>query len=126
MSWQFTSDRPIYTQLIEQITIMIIRGTFAPGSRLPSVRDMAAEAKVNPNTMQRALADLEASGLIYTERTNGKFVSGDNALIEHHKQQLATLRIDNFFKDMADLAIDWRQSLQLAAATKEKVGISHE
>ncbi len=126
MSWQFTNDRPIYTQLIEQITIMIIRGTFAPGSRLPSVRDMAAEAKVNPNTMQRALADLEAIGLIYTERTNGKFVSGDNALIEHHKQQLATLRIENFFKDMADLAIDWQQSLQLAAATKEKVGISHE
>ena len=71
MAWQFEHDRPIYTQLLEQIRMLIISGVYPIGSRLPSVRDLAAEAAVNPNTMQKALSELERSGLIYSQRTSG-------------------------------------------------------
>ena len=66
MTWELKNDRPIYAQLIEQIKLRIISGFYRPGERLPSVRDMAAEAAVNPNTMQRALSELERDGLLYT------------------------------------------------------------
>ena len=64
MQWQFSNDAPIYTQLIQQVKVGIVTGAFPPGERLPSVRDLATEAGVNPNTMQRALAELERDGLI--------------------------------------------------------------
>ena len=69
MQWQFSNDAPIYTQLIQQVKVGIVTGAYPPGERLPSVRDMATEAGVNPNTMQRALAELERDGLVYSQRT---------------------------------------------------------
>ena len=69
MTWQFDNDRPIYTQLLEQILFLIVSGQYPPGSKLPSVRDLASEASVNPNTMQRALTELERSGLIYSGKS---------------------------------------------------------
>ena len=78
MQWQFSNDAPIYTQLIQQVKVGIVTGAFPPGERLPSVRDMATEAGVNPNTMQRALAELERDGLVYSQRTAGRFVTEDN------------------------------------------------
>ena len=77
MKWQFSNDAPIYSQLIEQIKVGIVSGAFPPGERLPSVRDLATEAGVNPNTMQRALAELERDGLVYSQRTAGRFVTED-------------------------------------------------
>ena len=77
MAWDLKSDRPIYTQLVEQIELMICSGIYPAGSKLPSVRDFAKEAGVNPNTMQRALAKLEEDGLVNTNRTSGKFVTED-------------------------------------------------
>ena len=74
MTWHFENDRPIYTQLLEQIRLRIISGIYAAGSRLPSVRELAGEASVNPNTMQKALSELEQSGIIYSQRTSGRFV----------------------------------------------------
>ena len=75
MNWQFSNDAPIYAQLIGQIRAGIVSGAFSPGERLPSVRDLAAEAGVNPNTMQRALTELEREGIVHSQRTAGRFVT---------------------------------------------------
>jgi DNA-binding transcriptional regulator YhcF (GntR family) len=120
MTWQFAADRPIYSQLVEHLSIFIINGRYAAGSRLPSVRDLAAEAKVNPNTMQRALAELENRGLVYAERTSGRFVTEDSKMIQQTKQELAKERIEQFFAAMESLGIDRQQALSLAAAGKER------
>ena len=77
MAWNLDSDRPIYAQLLERIELQIVSGTYGPGDKLPSVRELAAEASVNPNTMQKAFAELERSGLIVTKRTSGRFVTED-------------------------------------------------
>lgn len=81
MKWQISNDAPVYAQLIEQIQVGIASGVFAPGERLPSVRDLATEAGVNPNTMQRALAELERQGLVYSQRTAGRFVTEDHKMV---------------------------------------------
>ena len=75
MTWKLDSDRPIYAQLLELIQMRIISGHYPAGSRLPSVRELAAEAGVNPNTMQKAFSELERNGLIWTQRTAGRFVT---------------------------------------------------
>ena len=77
----FDNERPIYLQLMEMIKIQIISGKIKPGEKLPSVRDYAHEVKVNPNTVQKALTELERENLIYTERTNGKYVTDNSSLI---------------------------------------------
>ena len=81
MEYNFDNERPIYIQLVEMLKIEIISGRIKSGEKLPSVRDFAMKAKVNPNTMQKALSELERENLIYTERTNGKYVTDDNNLI---------------------------------------------
>ena len=81
MNWQFSNDAPIYAQLIGQIRAGIVSGAFSPGERLPSVRDLAMEAGVNPNTMQRALTELERDGLVYSQRTSGRYVTEDQTAI---------------------------------------------
>ena len=80
MEFQFDNERPIYIQLVQQLRIAVVSGAFLPGSRLPSVRELALTAKVNPNTMQKALTELEGEGLVFTERTNGKFVTTDSGV----------------------------------------------
>ena len=77
MSFNFNNGRPIYIQLLEQLQVLIVSGNINTGERISSVRDLALEYKVNPNTVQKALQELESLGLIYTERTNGKFVTND-------------------------------------------------
>ena len=119
MAWQFAADRPIYSQLVEHLSIFIINGRYPAGSRLPSVRDLAEEAKVNPNTMQRALAELENTGLVYSERTSGRFVTEDEELIKSVKQKLAEKRIAQFFSDMESLGIDYGQTLTMAQERRE-------
>jgi len=120
MAWQFAADRPIYSQLVEHLSIFIINGRYPAGSRLPSVRDLAAEAKVNPNTMQRALAGLESMGLVYAERTSGRYVTEDTGMIQSTKEELAQKRIEQFFAEMESLGLDRQQALSLAAAGKER------
>ena len=88
MAWQFDSDRPIYAQLVEQIQRLILSGAYPPGSKLPSVRELAAQAAVNPNTMQKALAELETDGLLFTQRTAGRFVTEDGEAIQQLRRQL--------------------------------------
>ena len=102
----FDSDQPIYIQLVEQLELYIISGKIPPGEKLPSVRDLAMQAQVNPNTMQRALVELEDDGLIYTERTNGKYITDDVKLIQKHRQKFASERIEKFLSEMSELGVD--------------------
>ena len=82
MTWKFDNDKPIYLQLVEELKLKIISNELSAGSKLPSVREFAAEAGVNPNTMQRALAELEGQQLVFTKRTSGRFVTEDDAYIQ--------------------------------------------
>ncbi|MEA4902908.1 GntR family transcriptional regulator [Desulfitobacterium sp.] len=100
MPWELKSDRPIYSQLIEQIELKIFSSVYPLGSKLPSVRDMAQEAAVNPNTMQRALAKLEEDGLIITHRTSGRTVTEDAGMVQKAKTQLAREQITEFLEKM--------------------------
>lgn len=104
---------------MSEISNRIIKGKYSPGEKLPSVRDLAAEAAVNPNTMQRALAALESSGLIYTERTSGRFVTEDESLIEKAKLELAKGNINKFFSGMAELGFTNDESIAMASEMKE-------
>lgn len=113
MNWEFSNDAPIYTQLILQIKVRIVAGIFPPGERLPSVRDLATEAGVNPNTMQRALTELERDGLVYSQRTTGRFVTEDRTMIEAAKRGLAERQIRVFVAAMRQLGYEKEEILTL-------------
>lgn len=112
MKFNFDNNTPIYVQIVEQIKIAIISGNLKPGQRLPSVRDLALESKVNPNTMQKALLELEETGLIYTERTNGKFITEDTALILSFKKKYADELSVNFLRNMQNIGYDSLSALK--------------
>lgn len=121
MPWELNNDRPIYLQLMEKIQQDIISGTFKPGDKLPSVRDLAMEASVNPNTMQKALSELERSGLVYSQRTSGRFITEDESLIRQLKSQLATEHIRDFFEKMKQLGFPNEETLTLIEQTMKEV-----
>ena len=103
MEWNFENDRPIYIQLVEKLKLAIVAGEYPAGERLLSVRDLAIEIKANPNTVQRALVDLEQTGLIYTQRTNGKFVTEDKKLVQKIREELAKETFSKFQENMKQL-----------------------
>lgn len=111
MSFDFNNNIPIYLQLVEQIKRDIISGKISAGERLPSVRDLALQLKVNPNTAQKALAELESIGLVFTERTNGKFVTEDNSLIETCKQEYADMLTKEYIEKMEKIGLDEKEVL---------------
>ena len=113
MQWQFSNDAPIYTQLIWQVKVGIVTGAFPPGERLPSVRDLATEAGVNPNTMQRALAELERDGLVYSQRTAGRFVTEDDTMIDAAKRSLAGRHVKTFLEAMLRLGFRREEIIDL-------------
>lgn len=113
MPWDLKPDRPIYTQLIEQIELKICSGVYPLGSKLPSVRDLAQEASVNPNTMQRALAKLEENGLLYTNRTSGRYVTEDVKMVQKVKDKLAHELIQEFLQNMKRLGIDEKEIVSI-------------
>ena len=106
MAWDFKNGVPIYSQIMDNLKIQIASGALPPGSRLPSVRDLAAGAGVNPNTMQRALAQLEAEGLVYTQRTNGRFVTEDTEKMTHLRHALSETYIQEMFESLQALGMD--------------------
>lgn len=121
MQWKLSDDRPIYVQLMETITAAIVSGTLAAGSRLPSVREMAAQAGVNPNTMQRALAELERDGLLYSQRTAGRFVTDQSDRITQKRKELAMQQIRIFLSSMKEMGYTSEQTLNLIQqAVKEE------
>lgn len=123
MEWTFRNDLPIYSQLVEKIKLGIISGALPPGSRLNSVRDLAMEAGVNPNTMQRALQELEREGLVYSQRTAGRFVTEDGAVIDNAKRLLAEGQVQSFLAAMGELGYD-RDGI-IALLKEEKEGNEH-
>ena len=105
MPWELSNDRPIYLQLMERIQMDIVSDKYHAGDKLPSVRDLAIEAAVNPNTMQKALSELERVGLVYSQRTSGRF--------KELKQHLANEHILEFFEKMKQLGFREEEALQL-------------
>ena len=103
MPWDWDNERPIYLQLMDRIQQDIVAGTYKPGDKIPSVRDLALEAAVNPNTMQRALAQLEADGLVSTNRTAGRTVTEDSTSVEQVRQNLAEDKMELYVTGMATL-----------------------
>ncbi len=106
MEWNIRSDLPIYSQLVDLFRQRIASGALPPGERLASVRDLATEAGVNPNTMQRALQELERQGLVFSQRTNGRFVTEDVQIIDASKKALARSQIESFLGAMEKLGYD--------------------
>ena len=121
MAWEFKDDRPIYTQLLEQIQRMIISGKYKPGDRLPTVRDLASEAAVNPNTVQRALTELERIGLVYSQRTSGRMITDDESKIAEIKEKMAEDLIKKFCSNMKELGYSKKEIIELL----EKIGFKN-
>lgn len=113
MIWTFKDDRPIYSQLVELIKIGIASSEWQPGSKLPSVRDLAEEAGVNPNTMQRALSDLERDGLVYSKRTSGRYITEDNDMIDSVRKTIAEENINSFLDSMKKLGFTPEETLEV-------------
>lgn len=120
MAWNLDSDRPIYTQIVEKIQMQIVSGFYHPGDKLPSVRELAAEASVNPNTMQKAFAELERNGLIITQRTSGRTVTEDIEMIKGIQLELAKESIREFFKKMEELGYDKAEIIALIESAADE------
>ena len=128
MTWDFKSDQPIYRQLMDALRMRIVNGTYPPGERIPAVRELAMEAGVNPNTMQRALAELEREGLLISQRTSGRFVTDDQDLMQALRVNMAREYIAEMFEmlrrlglspEQSNAAIDKFQEEQAAVAGRE-------
>ena len=113
MDWTIENDRPIWLQLYEQLTLRIVTGEYPKGGRVPTVRELAAEAGVNPNTMQRALAHLEEQGLVITNRTAGRQVTEDEDQIKAVRLQLAQKKIADFLQGMGVLGFTEGEAIAL-------------
>ena len=120
MNWNIRNDAPVYTQLVDQIARAIILGQFPPGSKLPSVRDFASDAGVNPNTMQRAITQLETLGLVTTNRTLGRTVTENAGALEEMRRRLAVECTENFFKEMGALGYSRGEAADMAQAERKK------
>lgn len=116
MAWQFDGQRPLYLQICEKITYAIVSGRYRTGERFPAVRELAMEAAVNPNTMQKALAELERQGILVSERTAGRCVTDDEALIERQRQALAQTSVQVFLENMERLGYTPAEVVELLSA----------
>lgn len=124
MAWTLDSDRPIYAQLMERLKTDIVSGVYPAGARLPSVRELAATAAVNPNTMQKAFAELERTGLIKTMRTSGRIVTEDTIMINQTRKELAMEQVDQFLTRMSKLGFEKQEIIELLCA--QEGGHIHE
>lgn len=121
MPWELKSDRQIWLQLAETLTERIVSGQYPPGIRIPSVRDLAAEAGVNPNTMQRALSYLEDSALVSAQRNSGRYVTEDEELISFTRRKLALAELQKFYEKMAQLGFSEEEITALYKEKEESV-----
>ena len=122
MAWQFNSNRPIYQQIVDEIELRILNGTYEMGMRLPSVRDLAVLAAVNPNTMQRALAELEEMGLVTTQRNTGRTVTTDETAVSRARDIKADLLAETFMMQMQALGLSRKEVLERLAKGENKEG----
>ena len=114
MPWNLDNNRPIYLQLVERIQMDIVSGVYHAGDKLPSVRELAADAAVNPNTMQKAFTELERSGLVYTQRTNGRYITEDQERISRVREELARECTQSYLSNIRRLGYEREQALALA------------
>ena len=120
MKWNLDSDRPIFSQIMEIIQKDIVSGVLQPGEKLPSVRNLAADASVNPNTVQKAFSELERMGLVYSQRTTGKFITEDVRMIEETKKEMAKTLISSFLNNMEQLGFTKEEALALTKRAGEE------
>lgn len=113
MAWNFNDERPIYLQIMEHIQLMIISDIYKAGEKLPSVRDMASDASVNPNTMQKALTELERTGLVFSQRTTGRFITEDVNMIKEIRNNLAKDQIEKFLYNMKKIGYTKEDTIKL-------------
>jgi DNA-binding transcriptional regulator YhcF (GntR family) len=113
MSWNFNDSTPIYQQIMEQIKLRIISGMYPVGEKLPSVRDIASEAAVNPNTMQKALTELEKTGLLYSQRTAGRFITEDREMIKDMQINLAKEQVEKFLLSMKSIGFTKQEAISM-------------
>lgn len=111
MLWELTNDRPLYIQLIEHIKLLILSGEYEAGQPFPSVRELALNANVNPNTMQRALAELEREGLLINERTNGRKITGNTSMIQAMREDLANAKLFQLKEELGKLGFSGEEQL---------------
>ncbi len=117
MAWEFSKDKPIYMQIIENIQMSIISGEFKAGDKLLPVREMAAMAAVNPNTMQRALQELEKMGLVFSKRTSGRFITEDTHMVEELKENFAKRQIIDFYEKMKSIGLTKQEIINYVEKT---------
>ena len=122
MSWEIKSGLPIYTQLVEELKRRIVSGQYEPGEKLLPVRELAQEAKVNPNTMQKALAELERQNLVYAVRTTGRYITEDIQLIEQTKDEFARSHVQTYYKEMSTLGYEKQDMVRMITEYNEEDG----
>lgn len=120
MDWNFIEGKPIYTQIVDIIRTKIAAGDFAPGSKLPSVRDLAVNAGVNPNTVQRALAELEHMKLVYSERTNGRFVTKDEDIMKELHKELSQTYVEELVAKLLSIGMTKEEIINAVANCIER------
>ncbi len=106
MAWNLSSDRPIFLQIMEKIKVDIVSGKYQPGQKIPSVRELASEAAVNPNTMQKALTELERENLVFSQRTSGRFITEDEQMIQVLRMEMAREKVTDFLASMRELGFE--------------------
>ena len=120
MVYEFDNDKPIYKQLVDHMKVSIVTGIYKPGDKLASVRDLATEIKINPNTIQRALQELEDEKLIITKRTLGKFITEDSKTIEKYKKELANSTMDRFISEISKLNISNKEIIDYISLNRRE------
>ncbi len=120
MDWTFNNDMPIYSQLVDKIKLSIVSGQLPPGEKLNTVRELAAEARVNPNTMQRAFQELEREGLVFSQRSSGRYVTEDMEVIMEAKEAMAQKYIRDFMDSMEKLGYTGEEIISLVRGGKEE------
>ena len=113
MAWSFSAGKPIYLQVLDRILLGIFNGTYPSGSKLPTVRDIAVEAAVNPNTVQRAMTEAEETKLVFTRRGDGRYVTEDEALIREARTRFAKEEAGGFILSMRSLGLTDDEILSL-------------
>ena len=120
MQLKINSARPVYLQIEEYIRNAVITNVYPPGSRIPAVRELAADLKVNPNTVQRAMAELEQQGLLITNGTLGKIVTEDEAVIQAIRQVAVQIAVKECVAQFKNLGISIKEAAQLLLQTEEE------
>lgn len=113
MAWSFSADRPVYIQIADRIQKSVLSGEYQAGEQIPTVRQLALEAAVNPNTVQHAFTELENAGIIIAKGTLGRFVTEDEQVLQAVREKLARQLAKTFVEEMGQLSIGLEQALEL-------------